>query len=347
MLVPPKYILTPKISQLLQSIEASREVINSIHIPQEIELNIRRQSTLKSSLFSARIEGNTATLEELPQLPSKDQRKQEIFNILKALNWIFERSSRDFTLKDISSLHKMVMEGLIDNTDLGKFRTEVSAIFNSAGIAVYLPPRPFQISPLMNKLLKFINSPKEQFVPIRACLAHYSFEKIHPFLDGNGRAGRLLIQLILDKSGYGMKGLASIEEYLDKHRSTYYQVLNEPEKDVTDFLEFMLEAIAQAAEEAKKQVLEKQKAEVEDYLLPRRAEIFNIIKDHKMVTFDNLRRRFLAINERTLRYDLKKLQDQGLIKKRGTTKGVWYELASKRDARLSSPDGEASGGQAL
>lgn len=329
MLIPPKYILTPKISQLLQSIEASREVINSINIPPEIELNIRRQSTLKSSLFSARIEGNSATLEELPKLPSKDQRKKEIFNILKALNWIFERNARDISLKDILNLHRMVTEGLLDKNDAGRFRAEVSAIFNAAGIAVYFPPRPSQINPLINKLLKFINTPKEQFVPIRACLAHYNFEKIHPFLDGNGRIGRLLLQLVLAKGGYGMKGLLNLEEYLDSHRSDYYQVLNESERDVTDFLEFILEAIATAGESAKKQILEKQKAEVEDYLLPRRAEIFDIIKDHKMVTFDNLRRRFMSINERTLRYDLKKLQDQGLIRKRGATKGVWYELASK------------------
>lgn len=327
MLIPPKYILTPKISRLLQSIEGSREVINSINTPKEIEISIRRNSTLKSSLFSARIEGNTLTLEDIPKLSPKDQKRKEIFNILKSLNWIYQRNFKDINLKDILNLHKMVMEGLVEILDLGKFRTEVEAIFNSAGIAIYLPPRPNQILSLTNHLIKFINSPKEQFVPIKACLAHYIFEKIHPFLDGNGRVGRLFLQLVLTKSGYGIKGLLSIEEYLDDHRSQYYQVLNEPEKDVTDYLEFMLEAIAETAENTKKLVLEKQKVKVEDLLLPRRAEILNIIKDHKLVNFDIIRRRFLAVDERLLRYDLKKLADIGFIKKRGNTKGVWYEPA--------------------
>lgn len=329
MLIPPKYIFTPKISGLLQSIEASKEVINSVDIPPELEINIRRNSTLKSSLFSARIEGNPLTMKEIRMNPSKSQKTAEVFNILKALNLIHQKKYKDLNIMDILEMHKMVMAGLTDKQDLGKFRTDLEAIFNSAGIAIYLPPRPSQILPLTQRLLKFVNSPKEQFTPVRACFAHFIFEKIHPFLDGNGRVGRLLLQTVLVKGNYGMKGLVVLEEYLDSHRSEYYQVLNEPEKDVTDYLEFMLEAIAVTAENAKKLVLEKQKVDIEDLLLPRRAEILSVIKDHGMISFDTIRRRFLAVNERTLRYDLKKLQDQGLIKKRGNTKGVYYEIALK------------------
>ena len=327
MLIPPKYNLTPKISQLLQTIEACKEVIDSVNIPPELEINIRRQSTLKSSLFSARIEGNPLTLEELNFSTSKDQKKAEVFNILRALNWIHERRHKDLTIADILTIHKMVMEGLTEKLDRGKFRTNLEAIYNSAGIAIYLPPRPSQIAPLTKHLLKFTNSTKEQFVPIRTCLAHYTFEKIHPFLDGSGRVGRLLLQLILVKGGYGMKGLLSLEEYLDSHRAEYYKSLEEPEKDVTDYLEFMLEAIMTTAQAAKEKVLSKEETTIEDLLLPRRAEILSIIKDHQIINFDVIKRRFMAVNERTLRYDLKHLLDRGLIKKRGTTKGVYYEIS--------------------
>lgn len=324
MLIPPKYFLTPKISQLLSSIEASREIINTIAIPPEVETNIRRQSYLKSSLFSARIEGNPLTLDDVTNKSSKDQKKIEVFNILKALGVMFQKRSKDITTKDILNTHEIVMDGL--TTNLGRFRNEVSAIFNTAGIAVYMPPPPRQIPALMEKLLKFINSSKEPFAPIRACLAHYIFEKIHPFLDGNGRVGRLLLQTVLHKADYGMKGIVVIEEYLDNHRSLYYRGLENSEKDVTDYLEFMLEALAQSSEIAKKMVLEKKQLDTTDYLLPRRAEIFRIIQDHKLVNIDQIRRRFMMVNERTLRYDLKKLQESGLIKKLGSTKGVYYQL---------------------
>lgn len=326
MVVPPRYFLTPKITSLLQSIEASKEVINSIDIPLELEINIRRKSTLKSSLFSARIEGNTLTLDELPKTSSKNQRTLEVFNILKALNWVYETRFRDLISKDILRLHEMVMTGLIEKQDLGKIRSDIGAIFNSAGIAIYLPPRPSQLTSLINKLISFTNSSKEQFPPIKAALVHYCFEKIHPFLDGNGRVGRLLLQLVLQKDGYGMKGILPLEEYLDNHRSEYYSVLEASEKDVTEFVEFILEAISEAAKDVKEQLLQKDDLKIDDLLLPRRAEILNIIKEQGMVNFDQIRRRFMAVNERTLRFDLKSLADSGLIRKRGITKGVYYEL---------------------
>ncbi len=325
MLIPPRYRLIPEITQLLSSIEASREVIEAIAIPPEIENNIRRKSTLKSALFSARVEGNPLTMDELAR-SSETQKKLEVTNILKAMNFIAERPGRDVTSKDILKLHEIAMKGL---GEAGAFRSNMEAIFNEAGIAIYMPPPPRQVPALVNRLIKYINSDREKFIPVKSSLAHFTFEKIHPFLDGSGRVGRLLMQKILIQGGYGMKGLLSLEEYIDEHRSEYYRMLEEPEKDATDYLIFMLTAIDETGKAAREMVQQKQQAEVTDYLLPRRAEIYNIIKDHKLVQFDLLRRRFAKVNERTLRYDLKKLADQGLIRKRGTTRGVYYEVTKQ------------------
>lgn len=324
MLIPPKYILTPKISKLLSQIEAAKSVIESVNMPRELEMNIRRHSTLKSSLFSARIEGNPLTLYNIGEKSSKDQKKVEVFNILKALNILAKRPGKNISAKDVLDLHSIVMGGL--NPEKGIFRKEVSAIFNASGIAIYMPPPPGMVTGYIERLLKFVNSRQEQFIPILACLTHYMFEKIHPFLDGNGRVGRLLLQEVLYKNGYGMKGLLTIEEYIDEHRSIYYRMLESTEKDVTDYIEFMLEAIAYTSEQARRLVLEKKDGGEEDCLLPRRAEILNIIKDDRIISFDQIRRRFLAVNERTLRYDLKKLKDFGFIRKLGNTNGAYYEI---------------------
>src|SRR4030043_827522 len=168
MLIPPKYQLTNKISELLSSIQGSRDVIESLIIPPEIEQNIRRKSTLNSSLYSARIEGNQLTMDMLSIISPKDQRKIEVYNILKALNWINEKKRRKLTEKDILTLHRITMNGLIDLNNLGQFRNNMEAIFNSAGIAIYMPPPPRFINPSIMKLMKYINSSKEQFVPIKA-----------------------------------------------------------------------------------------------------------------------------------------------------------------------------------
>lgn len=337
MLIPPKYLLTSNISQLLSSIEAAKAVIDAVTIPPEVETNIRRHSTLKSSLFSARIEGNPLTLDDVNKTLSKDQRKQEVFNILKALNLVYQRGLRDLTNSFILELHKIVLSNLTDKENLGKFRSEPGAIFNAAGIAIYLPPPPRKIKALIERLIKFINFSREPLIPIKAVLTHYIFEKIHPFLDANGRVGRLLIQAVLVKDGYGMKGLLSLEEYLDNHRSEYYISLDASERDVTDYLEFMLKAVASTAYEAKELVLQKKQPKIEDYLPLRRAEILTLTKEHKYISFDQIQRRFLKVKDRTLRYDLKKLQEAGLIKKRGTTKGVHYEAILPTKNSITSP----------
>lgn len=326
MLIPPKYTLTTKVTQLLSEIEGSRAVIEAISIQPEIETNIRRRTTLQSSLFSARVEGNTLTLDELTP-GSKVQKKAEVFNILKGLEWLRERERKDLTSNEVLTLHKITMKGL--HVEAGNFRREPSATFNSDGIAIYMHPPAKQARQYFERLLKFINSEKEPLVPVRAVLAHYSFEKIHPFLDGNGRCGRLLLQKVLMHGGYGMKGLVALEEYLDNHRSEYYRALEEPEKEVTDYVIFMLTALNEAAKKAAKLIQAGAHAEPEDSLLPRRAEIVKIVKDQKLITIDMLARRFPGVNMRTLRYDVKKLVDAKYVSKLGSTRGVYYTLAKK------------------
>lgn len=325
MIIPPRYTLNSRVVELLQIISAAKQVIDDVAVPPEVERNIRRASTLRSSVFSARIEGNPYTLEEIMHAPSKDQKKAEAMNILKGLEYVKEKEKKDLSESEVLTMHAIVMKGLIDADNLGKYRKNAEAIFNSAGIAIYMPPPARMVQPLMARLVKYANADRERIIPIRAALVHYTFERIHPFLDGSGRVGRVVMQKVLAKGGYGMKGLLSLEEYLDAHRSEYYRMLEEPEKDVTDYVTFMLSAIAETADKARKTVLAKQVLEDTDYLLPRRAEILKIIRDHTVINFDSIKRRFSAINERTLRYDLKKLQDDGFITKLGTTKGVFYK----------------------
>lgn len=325
MLIPPKYKLNHKIADLLAKIESHKQIIDAIDIPPEAELNIRRKSTLKSSLYSANIEGNPLVFDELALISPKDKRKIEVFNILKAINLIHEGKPTPITKDLILKLHAISMRSLLHQSELGKIRTNMEAIFNSAGGVVYMPPPPNHINKLLDKLLDYINGSNERFVPIKAVVAHYIFEKIHPFLDGNGRVGRLLMRKVLKNGGYDMKGILPVEEYLENHRTTYYHMLEEPENDITAYVEFMLEAIVVSGEKAKEMLLEHKKVEPEDLLLPRRAEILRIIKEHNLVNFDLIRRRFMAVNERTLRYDLKRLKDAGLIYKVGTTKGVFYK----------------------
>lgn len=329
MKIPSPHRLTPELLDLIQKLEVNKQIIDSVSIAPEIEKNIKREALLKSSLFSAKIEGNRLDFEQIRRetlVNPKEKEKIEVANILKAIDWLDKRSKKKGRIikKDILELHRLTMNSLIFEDKLGRFRREPGAIFNQAGVAVYLSPPFSKIPELINELLSYINSPKEKNAFIKAALAHLSFEKIHPFLDGNGRVGRLLFQMILTKEGYQMKNLIMIEEYINEHKDDYYYFLDVSEKESTQYLEFVLEGLWQQTEKIKEAIFQKRKNGPEEKLLPRRMEILNIIKDHHLVSLDFIQRRFLSVNPRTLRYDLKKLVEEGFVIKKGKTRGVFY-----------------------
>lgn len=325
MKTPPSYTITSEMLTLLTEIEATRLFFSSLPLPSLLKEKIQRVSLLKGSLFSARIEGNKLTLSDLESKKTDDDKKIEIFNILEGVYFIDTHLKKGTLKKQVLlKLHKLVLKDIYLNA--GHFRKEVGAIFNSAGIVVYMPPPSSEVSALLDRLFVYINSGEENFPLITAFISHLIFEKIHPFLDGNGRVGRLLIAAILKTKGWDFTFTVPFEEYLDEHKDSYYFHLDRGTEKTNEYLLFMLKAFREQIDQIKKQIdLELNKSE-KIFLPPRQEEIYNIIKDHIVVSFDMIRRRFLRVPPRTLRYDLKKLVDGGFIEKSGETKGRYYRV---------------------
>lgn len=325
MQVPPKYAIRPEMLAVITKIEAQRIYFSSLALPSAVKAKIQRVSLLKSSLFSARIEGNPLELSDLTFSRTGEDKKREVFNGLEAVRFMDVILGKGDITKDfLLQLHVRVLKGI--SPSAGHFREEVSAIFNQAGIAIYMPPPPSEIPLLVDKLLLYINSNEGTFPLITAFIAHLIFEKIHPFLDGNGRVGRLLIGGVLKAKGWDFTFTVPFEEYLDAHKDEYYFHLDKGMQQTNDYLLFMLNTFSQQIEKIKEQTDEELAKKDQPFLPPRQEEMYNIIKDHTVIPFDMIRRRFLKVPERTLRYDLKKLLDGGLIEKTGETKGTYYRL---------------------
>jgi len=318
------YHKTKDIDNNLIKIEVAKRVIDLLPQLPHIEESLRRKSLLKSSLFSAKIEGNKLRVEEIQDIEKTSTRnteKKEVFNILQALKWIHsEQAPKKINANLIFKLHKIVLQKL--SVEEGRLRNEHSAIFNQAGVAIYMTPPPLELPELIGRLILMIKKSKEHGV-IKAAIAHFAFEKIHPFLDGNGRVGRLLGSYILKNSGYGFRGFVVLEENFSDNREEYYNLLATPNKDITDFVEFFTETVAISSEKAIGE-LKENKQDAKGSLLPRRQEILAIILDHKMVSFNFIKRRFQKIPNSSLHYDLKALINKGFIKKLGSTRGVLY-----------------------
>ncbi len=287
-------------------IEALKLYFEKLDTHQTIKKNILRNSLLKSARFSSKIEGTDSKL--------------EINNLYKAYVYVTSKKSpQKLSLNLFKELHKIVLKNI--SSDCGNFRTDPCAIYNTAGVAIYLAPPAQKVIKLLDDLIEEINNSKDHCL-IKAAIFQFKFEKIHPFLDGNGRIGRLISYLILYKNGFSFNGYLSPEEYINKYREIYYDCLDS-DKNYQPFIKFFLESILN---QIKISFNDFKNPSNLNHLLPRRREIFEIIKDHPNCSFDFISRRFTKINPKTLHYDLSQLQKEKLIMKAGISRGVTYVI---------------------
>jgi Fic family protein len=331
-LKPSQTDLQPLVVKLLGLAEA----VTRLPVTSEGKQKVFHQQLLKSALFSARIEGNDLTLATSQHLDLNDpQEKQtvELSNAVKALQ-LSQQFSPPLTQQQLLQLHAQVMADL--HWQAGTFRTESSAIYDQLGNIVYLTPEPAEMKQMLQVLLTEINrthsTPTEQLVAVVCC--HYYFEKIHPFLDGNGRVGRVLMQWQLARTQLFAPHPLPIEEYLDAHKKEYYFYLEKNTRRLQPCITFFLEGLIWAAEkllEDLTQTIESNQdndpvAKTVEQLLPRRQEIYHLVADHPHCSLNFIHRRFYGLSRRTIQQDVKVLVDKKLIVRHGKTRGVRYSV---------------------
>lgn len=217
----------------------------------------------KEALLSSKIEGSQTSLSELlrfeldgsPSILANDD-LTEVSNYIKALVHSQEQISSSKLIDSdlIRSAHRILLSsGRGSEKGPGVFRERQAFIVTATGDIVFVPPIPAEVPRCMKELDEFIND-KGSFLPVlvRAALAHLQFETIHPFSDGNGRVGRLLITLMLFEAGILRDPILYISLYLKQNRSDYYQLLNQVRHtgDWEMWLEFFLEGVRETAEGA-------------------------------------------------------------------------------------------------
>ncbi len=213
----------------------------------------------KEAVLSSQIEGTQSTLNDLLRFesdaaagaPVDDIR--EVSNYVSAMEHGLERLPKlPLSLRLIREMHaKLMASGRGMTKQPGEFRTSQNWIGGTRpGNAAFVPPPPQEVMPALHELESFLHDEKQPLPPlIKAGLAHVQFETIHPFLDGNGRLGRLLITLYLCERGVLRSPLLYLSLYFRQHRATYYRLLQEVrERGAWEaWLEFFLQGVAETA----------------------------------------------------------------------------------------------------
>ena len=219
----------------------------------------------KEALLSSEIEGTQATLvdvfsfEETGQSGSSDRADvEEVANYVRAVNYAFGEFESDIGLpisvRLLDECHRRLMQGVRgENKQPGEIRqSQVWIGGTRPGNAAFVPPPADRVRDLLTDLERYIHAEDELPKLLRVAAAHVQFETIHPYLDGNGRLGRMLIALLLSHWAILGRPLLYLSLYLKTHQATYCQRLDDVRVsgDWTGWFEFFLDGIADVAADA-------------------------------------------------------------------------------------------------
>jgi len=220
----------------------------------------------KEALLSSQIEGTQASLEDLFQFESGSVIKnindvEEVVNYVKALNYGIDRlDTLPMSLRLITEIHEILMSGVRGGDKItGEFKKSQNWIGPSGSTlkdATYIPPPPHESLTAMGDLELYMHKSDGLPILINCALVHYQFETIHPFLDGNGRLGRLIITFYLYWKGVLDKPLLYLSYFFKKNRREYHDRLNlvRKEGDFEQWIGFFLKGVIETAESASETV---------------------------------------------------------------------------------------------
>ena len=341
-MLQPQYTITDRLLANIKKVNALVNEINSRQFPQLVLVEFEKTARAVSTYASTSIEGNPLPLTEVKKiLKSKPAHirdsEKEVLNYNQALQDLNSKLgvgkvklSLDFILR----IQKQITEGLLPKFESGKLR-EKPVVVNDPRTrkVIYLPPDAKDVKKLLEDLIEFINSNRNEIDPlISAGIFHKQMVIIHPFMDGNGRTTRLATKILLAEMGLNTFNLFSFEKYYNKNVTKYFQTVGEfgnyyelrDNIGFTTWLEYFTEGITDELLRIQK-LLPEVGISPETKLQPYHLKILEFIKEKRFIA-DRDYAKLVDRAKATRALDFKKLIELGLITRKGKGKATFYVL---------------------
>ena len=344
----PDFKRTNSLIGMIARVEVARDRILRAPIVPRWEAELRQGALVRSAHHSTSIEGNPLSLEEVTDLlAGRDvlahaRDKQEVLNYAEVLHYVdryFLGQEQPVTEETILHLHALVVKDILLSAESGQYRrVPVIVGVPATGEVVYRPPDWEDVPELMADLVAWLNSPEAAaLMPVlEAGIVHYELVRIHPFVDGNGRAARALATLILAQRGFDTKRFFALDEYYNQDRASYYEALRsvDPQtQDLTEWLEYFVQGIAVEMVWVERRVeelrgLHRIQAQAGQISLnPRQIRLLDYLQQSGGSISNREYQTLFGVSKRTASNDLSELTTQGLLAIEGAGRTTRYRLA--------------------
>jgi Fic family protein len=339
----PKFVITNQMANALTAIERARGFLEAAILSPDWMKEMQRKALISEAFYTTHIEGTQLTLEQSEQLwegqhveAADPDDVQELLNYRQAFELVSDYIGVGEPIIEglIREIHKRLVQGVRGNSAApGEYRKIQNFVVNSkTKEVVYTPPPVYEISPMMQELVDWINQEVSIHPVLVSGIAQFQLVHIHPFLDGNGRSARLLSTLCLYRHGYDFKRLFTLSEYYDRNRVDYYQAIQSVRNqamDMSQWLEYFLQGLATQLLEIKnlgKAVIKQDMLIKKHRLSIRQKLVISYINSHGSISIQECEKICLGVTRRTLQRELKDLVDKELIQSSGATNHVLYAL---------------------
>jgi Fic family protein len=315
----PPYQITTKTVELVASISEKIGEVNSAHLYRP-PTELRKKNRIKTIQSSLEIEGNSLSIEQITAILENKRVIAPQKDILEVKNAIIVYDNlseyKPFSLTSFCKAHEILMKGLINNP--GILRSKSVGIIKGSVVTHVAPPGNM-VRSLLKDLFDYLKKDKDLLL-IKSCVFHYETEFIHPFMDGNGRMGRLWQTVILRQYSPVFEFLP-VESLIKTKQLEYYNILGESDNqgNSTGFVEFMLQIINDSLED----LLKNQSINLTSN---DRINLFKEKTGYDSFTRQDYMRQFKDISSATASRDLKEAVEKGILEKTGDKRTSSYKF---------------------
>ena len=324
----PPFSLSAKAVGLVADIAAQMERF-AIRMEQDDALRLRKANRIKTIHSSLAIEGNHLLESEVADIidgktvVAPIREIQEVKNAIRVYDE-FEKLD-PFSMDDLLRAHGLMMSALTD--DAGHFRKGGVGVYSENGL-VHIAPPAERVYPLMSDLFDWLKNADDHLL-VRSCVFHYEFEFIHPFIDGNGRMGRLWQSLILSRWHPAFAHLP-VENMVYSNQQAYYDAIAQSTKqgESSPFIEFMLGEIYKSVLQHKGEPLDDTVSDTANDTVkttPTQEGIIDLVRKNPLSTYDELAAQ-LGVGRATIARNIAILKDRGVLERVGEDKNGYWKL---------------------